>query len=1163
MQNVYLFGNPVNSGQRAAFRLLALSKKMRRIMKITAFFLLVACLQVSARSSGQGITMSIKNAPLESIFHEIKIQSGYSFVYNNSLLKDADKIDLNVINASIDEVLRKCLDGQPFSYSIIETTVIIQPKRESDKVEDVKSIPEIKPVSFLEVRGKIVDENGEPVEGASVRVKGGTTGTSTNADGDFQLPGVDEKAVLVISGVNIVTFEVKVDGRIDLKTIRAKTKVATSQEIQIVGTGYSKFRKEAFTGNAITISKDQILKVSNKNVVSALQVFDPSLRLTVNNLMGSDPNTIPTFYIRGQSGIGIKELDKSDISQAALTNNPNLPVFIMDGFEVSLQKVYDYDPNRIKTITILKDAAATAIYGSRAANGVIVIETVSPAPGQLRASYNFVSSLSLPDLSGYNLMNAREKLDAEILTGIYDLNAPGLTGNARTQLNDELIQKEAQIMRGVNTDWIAQPLRNGFNQKHALYVDGGSQDIRFGFLMNYSLQEGVMKGSERELMGTGLTLEYRRKKVQVRNDFTYDRTNATNSPYGDFASYSIKAPYDAMVDVNGNLVKNTKVWHSGGTDQLNLVNPLYEVYNTKNSSTSKINGLTNNLSVNWYILPQLQLKGQLAVSQNTTLNEVFIDPNSGRYNINIYTNYDDIGSLTLTNVSRFAWNSNLFANYVNTIGNHNMNFSVGFNSNANVSRSDAQVYTGFPSGSKKSPNFASKIATRPTFSDNSTRLFGSFAALNYSYKDLYLFDASGRIDGSSEFGAERKYAPFWSFGAGVNLHKYGFLKDNSIFSKVKLTANLGQLGKVNFPPYAAIDNYVIAQGWYRSGAGASLIYMGNPYLNWEKTNTLDLVLDLGLFKDRLLINVDVYDKITNDLVNDVSLPLSAGFPGYKDNIGKIQNKGFEIFVRGDIVRSKDVIIGLYGNFAHNKNILLSISESLKSYNDKVNAEYQDYNVNTGKNYLNGPRYSTPHIKYVEGGSVTSIFGMRSLGINPIDGKEIYVKRDGTITTEWNALEQVIIGDASPKGQGAFGINASYKGFTLFASMLYQYGAQQYNATLVSKVENVDIYNRNTDKRVLTERWQNPGDISTLKDIKDRYYITLPTSRFMQNYNAIEFNSISIGYTLNEQLLKKLHASMLKVQLSTNNLGTISTVRQERGLTYPFARTFDLSVNLGF
>lgn len=334
-------------------------------------------------------------------------------------------------------------------------------------------------------------------------------------------------------------------------------------------------------------------------------------------------------------------------------------------------------------------------------------------------------------------------------------------------------------------------------------------------------------------------------------------------------------------------------------------------------------------------------------------------------------------------------------------------------------------------------------------------------------------------------------------------------------------------------------------------------------MTWEKTKTYDLIIDLGFLKDAVNVNVNFYNKITNNLVNDVDIPLSSGFSSYKDNIGKVQNKGIEIFLRANIIQKKDFLFAIYGNLAKNKNELLELSNSLKRYNDLVNAQYDGFTGTAPTNGAYLQKYSTPHTKYIEGGSLTSIFGMKSLGINPMDGKEIFLRPDGTITYDWLASDQVIIGDTSPKGQGAFGINLNYKGFSFFASLLYQYGAQQYNQTLVTKVENIDLYNRNADKRVLLDRWVNIGDVTALKDIAERGYSTRPTSRFVQNNNFIKMNSLSLGYDVPTTWLKNYKISRLRAQLSSNNVALWSTILQERGTSYPFARNYDLSLKVVF
>ncbi len=1133
--------------------------KILLVMRITSILLLASFMAVHANGVGQTITFSGKSVPLPKVFSAIKKQTGYVVFGNYNLLKAARPVTVESNDMPLPDFLHLVLDQQELDFKISGSNIILSRKPETH-------LPPPVPVAVQQdpppLTGRIVAEDGTPIQGASVLIKGTTRGTVTDANGAFTITA-EPGQTLQFTYLGMEMQERKVTASSGKFLIVMKAADTSIKDVVI--TGYSNIRKSSFTGNAITVTQEQITRVSNRNVLSVLQVYDPSLRLEKNNLRGSDPNTMPEFYIRGRSGIGVRELDNTgntDLSQAALTNNPNLPIFIMDGYEVTAQKVYDFDINQIKSITILKDAAAAAVYGSRAANGVIVVETVPPMPGKLRVSYTGSLTLTAPDLSDYNLMNASEKLEAERLSGAYDIT--GLPPANAAIVTNEYILKKAAVAKGINTDWISQPLTNEVNQKHSVYIDGGSQQIRFGLSLKYDNQNGVMKKSFRDRKGAGLTLDYHGKNFQVKNDVSYDVVRLQNSPYGSFSDYAWKNPYDRIYDDSGMLVKNTTAWHGGVTNDLNLTNPLYEALKTKNHNTGGTNTLANNLALNWNILSHLMFRGQVSLTKTDNTTENYIDPASGRYNITPATDYTAIGQLDQGASNLLSVNVNAFMNYVNTIGNSNINLSGGINTLETTSGASNATYTGFTSGDQSSPNLAAKIVAKPTFSQNKTRLFGSFLSLNYSYKDIYLLDLSTRLDGSSEFGSEKKYAPFWSMGAGLNLHKYQFLRDNPLISRARVTANIGQLGKVNFPPYAAKDNYSLSSNWYSTGPGVSLYYMGNNALTWEKTRTYDLIFDLGMLKDRISLNVDIYRKLTHDLVNDVNLPLSTGFTTYKDNIGETENRGFEIQLRADIIKKKDFLIAVYGNFAHNVNRLTDISNALKAYNDLVDKQYADYNNYSSNNaFQNKQRFSTPHIKYVEGGSLTSVFGMKSLGINPMNGQEVFLRKDGTVTDTWNADDQVIIGDLTPKGQGAFGVNANYKGFALFASFLYEYGGDEYNYTLLDKVENVDVYNRNADRRLLTDRWKQPGDISMFKSIADRVYTTEPTSRFMQRYNAITFNSLSLSYSLAPQLIKNWRMNMFRMQLTTNNVAKITSVKQERGLDYPFARTFDFSIYLGF
>ena len=374
-----------------------------------------------------------------------------------------------------------------------------------------------------------------------------------------------------------------------------------------------------------------------------------------NTQFGSDPNALPEMYIRGRSGVGVRDLDKDQLSKSNLENNPNLPTFIMDGFEVSIEKVYDLDPTRIESMTILKDAAATAIYGSRAANGVVVITTVAPKPGEVRVSYNFTGTLEMPDLRDYNLANASEKLEIERLAGLFDVSAGDNMGN----IINSYSKKYAQIRKGVDTNWLVLPLRNSFDHKHSVYVEGGTQNLRYGVDASYNGTKGVMKGSSRDRYSVGFSLDYRMKSLQVKNTVSFTHTKSTESPYGSFSDYTSMQPYDTPYE-DGILVEQLAFSKTDRNSAAN--NPLYEA-TLANYDWNAYDEITNNLSLNWYLTDHWTVRGQFSVTRKYANSEKFIDPLSSKTSVlgeSSSGNEDKVGDLYTTNGNNLDWNANAF-----------------------------------------------------------------------------------------------------------------------------------------------------------------------------------------------------------------------------------------------------------------------------------------------------------------------------------------------------------------------------------------------------------------------------------------------------------------------------------------------------------------------
>ena len=1000
------------------------------------------------------------------------------------------------------------------------------------------------------VYGRVIEKlSNEPMVGVTIRLDGHSNGVITDINGCYVLTLPEEGGLVIYSYIGFETRKIKTTSRQKVDVLMVE---ATESIQEVIVTGYNSIQKESFTGNTTKIEKEDLLRVNPNNLISAIQTFDPSFRIQENLAAGSDPNSLPQFVLRGQTGIGqttLGQTSTSSISREVLSGNSNLPIFILDGFEVDVEKIYDLDMNSIHSINILKDAAATAMYGSRAANGVIVVERRAPEAGKFRVQYSGVLSAELPDLSSYNLMNAREKLETERLAGLYDSNTPEIA-----PYTNGYYQRLNNVLTGVDTYWLSQGLRTALNNKHSVFIDGGENDVRWGVELGFRGTEGVMKHSSRKNANAAFYVDYRIGGLQIKNKVTYTYNKSTDVPFNSFSDYSHLLPYMRLYDENGDYVRRLEKFDGASSTQ---VNPLYEINFYNSFDRSGYNEVTDDLSLNWRITDGLRLRGQFSVLMRNSTGDLYKDPASASYSASTGSIN---GEKTESTQKRTVIDGSLSLMYNNTFRGHNLNICLSSSMRQTQSTASETHYRGFPGGDLVSSNYAAEVYGKPSSSDNTTRLVGALFTSNYTYNNIYLADLTGRIDGSSEFGSDKRWSMFWSTGAGINIHNYDFMKSNELFSMLKFRASYGLTGKTNFSLYSAKDMYQLqTDSWYPTGYGVFLYQMGNPNLKWERKYTLDYGIEIGLWHDKVYLKASAYDERTIDLITDYTIPSSTGFTSYKENMGKVKNTGVELELRMRLYSDRNWLSQLYGSFARNKDTIVEISQAMRDYNKRVEELFSGYNPESSSD----SKYAQTYLKYYEGASLTSIYGMKSLGISPTNGKEIYLRRNGDVTDVWSADEWTIIGDTAPKGQGSFGYTLSYKQLSMFASFLYTFGGDAYNNTLVSYVENADIKNDNVDKRVLLDRWQRPGDITTMKDIRDRNVTTGASSRFVQKNNTLQWSSLTMSYNFRPEQLRKLRLSGLRFSFTMNDLFYWSTIRQERGLDYPYSRSFNLTTNIIF
>jgi len=381
------------------------------------------------------------------------------------------------------------------------------------------------------------------------------------------------------------------------------------------------------------------------------------------------------------------------------------------------------------------------------------------------------------------------------------------------------------------------------------------------------------------------------------------------------------------------------------------------------------------------------------------------------------------------------------------------------------------------------------------------------------------------------------------------------MKKVSWLNSLRFRGTYGSTGKVTFSRFDVISSYNIdTRSWYYTGPAVTLATMGNPDLTWELNKTLDLGFSCEMFKNRLFLEATYYHKATDRTIDQIKIRPSSGFETYSGNAGGVLNEGFELKTRVDIYRNRDLSVVFNANLGSNKNRITKLNSSIEEYNKRIRENSKIENGGRGG--------SLPPILYYVGASTSAIYAVPSLGIDPATGVELYLKKDGTITKEWNQNDMVVCGDLNPDVQGTFGLNVAYKGVYLNTTFKYAYGGQAYNHTLVSKVENAKIKDENVDRRIITERWRKVGDVSAFYGIRQNA-VTNATSRFVQNDNYVFFNSLTLGYDFPKFITSKLKLNALSFVFNASDLGRWSSIRVERGLSYPYAHNYSFSIRASY
>lgn len=1092
-------------------------KPLKRGSKLAAIIFSMSILSVPSLLAAQDISISAKGSSLEQVLKEIRKQSGYSFFLNADLLKNAKTVTINSKNQPLRSVLDAVFETQPLDYKIDGKSILVQPKKISNSTS--RSVTDHK-ISQQEVIGGRVtsDSIGNYIAGATVKALPSGTTVMSDGKGVFKLnlsPGDNKIAVSYLGMQNTVVNI----GSQNFIEVRMKSNQVSMEDVVV--TGLFTKSKETFTGASQTFSGEELKALAPTSVLEALSMLTPGLVTVAQNREGSNPNRLPDLLVRG-----VTSFTNTDQSV-------NQPLIVRDGTVVTLQDLYDMDINEIQSVTVLKDAAAAALYGAKAANGVIVIERKRIAEGKLRVAYNFISSVQMPDFSDYNLLNATQKLEYERLAGLYSSADP----TTQYSLDSVYNERFKLIRSGVQTDWMAQPSRVGFTHDHSLRLSGGSQGTRYELSGRFAQVDGVMKGDGRDRYGFGFMLEhYAAHGLSFTNRTTYNRVNSVASPYGSFSTYIQMNPYDQILDEFGNYRKLLN-WDKE--------NPLYEA-SLGSFSRNWTQLLSNDFDARWNINNNFRLTTHWNVSMNQANAEAFTSPFSAAYRSQ--QDLSKRGSLSEENTKALNYSGNMVLSYNKLFSGDNL---LAANAGATITRADSKSSSfrgiGFYADDLAFMKFAARYpdGEKPMGIQDFNTDVSSFLNVNYSIKNRYYVDAVYQMSGSSKFGENNRYGQFWSTGLGWNLHNESFLKSD-VINLLKLRTSMGYTGKVNFASYQALTTYQYQNDLaYLNGIGAIPIAIGNPDLKWERTMNYNAGLDVSLWKRRVNLTADVYLRKTTDLLIDKSLAPSTGVTTGKDNLGEMENRGIEVRADAYAIRNDSWSWQLGANLTHNSNKILKISNALERQNEQNNSV--DFGV--------------PLPQFIEGESTTTLKVVQSGGIDAATGQEIFIKRNGERTFIFDPLDKIVVGDQTPVILGNLFTTVRYKRLSVAAYLGYRNGGYIYNSTRATKVEGSDPM-MNADVRVFEDRWKQPGDITAYRNIADSSDPKL-TTRFVEKENTLSLDRFNIGYDFSNKIAKKIGANKLSLVMSMNDLFRLSTVRMERGTTYLYSRGVDFNVNILF
>lgn len=929
------------------------------------------------------------------------------------------------------------------------------------------------------INGKVQDDAGEPLIGATILAKGTTVGTVTDFDGNFTLDLPPEANVLIFSYTGYQTQEVEVGNSTQLNIVLSTEDVLLNE---VVVVGYNSVKKSDLTSSVSKVSGDDLVAQPIGSIDNLLQGRSTGLQAVAQN---GRPGGAAYIRIRGVGSV----------------NASSEPLFMIDGVQVTQSDYNALNPNDVKEVTVLKDAGATSIYGSRASNGVILITTKKGSSGKKpKIEYSFqYGQKEMVDI-GFEMMNASQKLDYEVALG------------ARTQESADGIRSNLSYLA---TDWEDVLLRTGNVRSHNFSINGGNELATYYFSMSYYDEDGISIASDFNRISGRLNMDFQVSDwLKIGNTLNIsqtdenelrDRFNVQN-PFYAFLGYN---PYETefQYDADGNIRLD-----ENGDPIYNLTSQGFSISEAQrnNPEDNKRTSAIGNIYAEASILPGLTARTQIGGNYQIFRREYYIYPGSI---LDTYIGDPNApGSKTDNGSDRFIFNWTNTLNYRTTFGDvHNFGALLGteyFKRSLRGFRLDGK---GFPSSQFTTQDNAAEITGGNT-TLTEWSLWSQFGELRYNYAGKYYATASIRRDGSSRFGSENQFGTFFAGSLAWNIATEDFLANLGAFDQLKLRVSAGTSGN---EPTNLYWQGTYGFGSYIDQTAAFPNQLSNASIKWEENFNYSVGIDFGLYNNRISGSIDYYNRRTYDLLFPKPLSSTTGWTSRLANVGEMLNSGIEFEIIGDVIRTNDLTVSLYGSISTNRNKITKLDNNGE---DIINA-------NSGVSLLR------------EGLPVNTYYLVRTAGVDPATGDPLFLDQDGNVTTNYSSDYAVALEDKAPQPTyfGSFGAKLSYKGLDFDANFYYSGGNHVYNfmlATLESDGANINV-NQTVNS---FNYWKQPGDTGVLPrpDITNNVN---GSDRYLQRADYIRLRNITMGYNLPRKWLDKVYMQNLRLFVQGTNLYT--------------------------